>query len=106
MIYRILANEFLPDALTLEQTSLFCAELVEHGIDAISVSRIGWYGDRGTTLTRCNRARSTMPWPSAIWHIPGRSDQAIWRSPGPRHPDRDPVVDASRSLRPGRRAPA
>ncbi len=38
MIYRISANEFLPDGLTLEQTGSFCAELVEHGIDAISVS--------------------------------------------------------------------
>ncbi|MEA4944817.1 MAG: FAD-dependent oxidoreductase [Propionicimonas sp.] len=38
LIYRISANEFLPDGLTVPDTGAFCTQLVEHGIDAINVS--------------------------------------------------------------------
>lgn len=38
LIYRISADEFLPDGLTVTDSGEFCALLVEHGIDAISVS--------------------------------------------------------------------
>ncbi|MGB3956215.1 MAG: FAD-dependent oxidoreductase [Brooklawnia sp.] len=38
VMYRISANEYLPDGLTPDDTAAFCRELVEHGIDAIHVS--------------------------------------------------------------------
>lgn len=38
LICRISADEFLPDGLTVADTAEFCGLLVEHGIDAISVS--------------------------------------------------------------------
>lgn len=38
LIYRITADEFLPDGLSVADTAEFCVRLVEHGIDAINVS--------------------------------------------------------------------
>lgn len=38
VIYRISANEYLPDGLTTADTGEFCGQLVEHGIDAIHIS--------------------------------------------------------------------
>ena len=38
IIYRITADEYLPDGLSVADTAEFCVELVRHGIDAIDVS--------------------------------------------------------------------
>lgn len=38
LIYRITADEYLPDGLTVAESAEFCVLLVEHGIDAINVS--------------------------------------------------------------------
>lgn len=38
VIYRISANEYLPDGLTAQDSAEFCKKLIEHGIDAIHVS--------------------------------------------------------------------
>ena len=38
IIYRISANEYLPDGLTSQDSAQFCVRLVEHGINAIHVS--------------------------------------------------------------------
>ncbi len=38
LIYRISADEYLPDGLTVADSAEFCVRLVEHGIDAIDVS--------------------------------------------------------------------
>ncbi|HSN10488.1 MAG TPA: NAD(P)/FAD-dependent oxidoreductase [Propionibacteriaceae bacterium] len=38
IIYRISADEYLPDGLSVEDSAEFCVQLVEHGIDAIHVS--------------------------------------------------------------------
>lgn len=38
VVYRISANEYLPDGLTPQDSAAFCRRLVEHGIDAIHVS--------------------------------------------------------------------
>ncbi len=38
LIYRITADEFLPDGLTPQACVPFCADLVAHGVDAINVS--------------------------------------------------------------------
>lgn len=38
LIYRITADEYLPDGLRVADSAEFCVRLVEHGIDAINVS--------------------------------------------------------------------
>ncbi|HET7724913.1 MAG TPA: FAD-dependent oxidoreductase [Propionibacteriaceae bacterium] len=38
LLYRISADEYLPDGLTVEDSAAFCVQLVDHGIDAINVS--------------------------------------------------------------------